>query len=143
MSWNVRGIGGAEKRRSVKERIRKANPVVVLLQESKLGGSREKDVLSFAESLNYSYTFVPAVDAAGGLISLWREAWISVEDVFTDERFIGILVKVGNVSNRLLIVNAYGPNTEAERVVFFDRLQVRLEAWDGPIILGGGPQCDT
>lgn len=41
VSWNVRGLGGAEKRRSIKE---KSNPILVLLQESNLGVAREKEL---------------------------------------------------------------------------------------------------
>lgn len=35
ISWNVCGLGGVKKRRSVKECISKCNPIILILQEIK------------------------------------------------------------------------------------------------------------
>lgn len=95
ISLNVQGLGGDEKRRFVKETIKKANPEVVLLQESKYSASREKEFFSFASSLHMSFEFVAAVGAAGGLISMWKASTVMVEDVVEDEIFIGLREKFG------------------------------------------------
>lgn len=49
-------------------------PELVLLQETKLGSQKEKEIQNFTKALHYVFDFVPTNRAAGGLITMWKAA---------------------------------------------------------------------
>lgn len=51
VSWNMRGLGGAEKRRAVREAIKSFNPDITLLHETKLDANKAKVIQDFSLSL--------------------------------------------------------------------------------------------
>lgn len=106
MSWNVRGLGGAEKRRSVKEALRKSNAQVILLQETKLDATKSKFIQCFANSLNYEWDVIHARDSAGGLITMWKPHNFTVLEIIKEERFLGLLVNFSSSNQNCLIGNS-------------------------------------
>lgn len=74
VSWNMRGLGGAEKRRAVREAIKSFNPDITLLHETKLDANKAKVIQDFSLSLNLAFDFIPARDVAGGLLTMWKPA---------------------------------------------------------------------
>lgn len=137
LTWNVRGLGKAEKRRAVKDLLKKAQPEVVLLQETKLNHTREKTMRNFASAMQYEMEFVPAVGSAGGLLTLWKSSAITVEEVMKGDRFICISAKVNHNETMCIIGNIYGPNLEEERTSFFNSLGEVLINRRGCCVLGG------
>lgn len=138
VSWNVRGLGGAEKRQEVRDALRKINPEVVLLQETKLGPHRLKVIETFAQNLNMNFDVIPANGSAGGLLSLWKPSVLTVENVIKVERFLGLRVRFSTGNCYGLIGNIYGPNSEEERTPFFMSLsEIMDNMGDGFCILGG------
>jgi len=71
ISWNVRGLGGFEKRREVCQLITKKKPFIVYIQETKLSVFDEVLCKSLWGDLNVSFSFEPSIGAAGGLSTLW------------------------------------------------------------------------
>ncbi|XP_057425984.1 uncharacterized protein LOC130719378 [Lotus japonicus] len=126
VSWNVRGLGRAEKRRAVVEALSGLKPEIVLVQESKLDSSRVKTVEAFANAVKMDYVSVDAVGSAGGLISLWNPASYAMESAVKNVRFIGLLLRALVDSSLLFIMNVYGPNVDSERYDFFNLLSEAL-----------------
>ncbi|XP_057452041.1 uncharacterized protein LOC130743833 [Lotus japonicus] len=135
VSWSVRGLGGVEKRRSVKDVIRRCNPEVIILQETKLDNSRLKEIQSFSKSLNCKFDFIPATGSTGGLLTLWKGNILTVEHVIKEERFLGLIMRLGN--EILLLGNAYGPNLDAEKENFFSTLSNKLRNFNCCLLVGG------
>lgn len=122
----------------VKDAIRKDNPDVVLLQETKLGPHRLKVIETFAQFLNMNFDVIPANVFAGGLLSLWKYTVIMVENVIKIKRFLGLWVKFNTVDWQGLIGNVYGPNLEEERSPFFASMSdIIATVGDGVCLLGG------
>lgn len=57
VSWNVRGMGRAEKRRSIIVAVRNLKPEIALIQETKLGSDRIKTLESFAKAVRMDSEF--------------------------------------------------------------------------------------
>lgn len=72
LSWNVRGLGSAEKRRSLKEFLKKTKLEVILLQETKLDQNKVRCGEKIAKALNLNFEEVHLTGSAGGLMSLWN-----------------------------------------------------------------------
>ena len=77
-SYNVRGLGGFEKRKEVCRFVHEKNPFVLCIQESKLGkvddSLRQYGVILHVVILtNRRY-----IGASGGLLSVWDRAEVEV-----------------------------------------------------------------
>ncbi|XP_057428588.1 uncharacterized protein LOC130722016 [Lotus japonicus] len=129
-------MGRSTKRRVISKHIANARPGVVLIQETKLGSHREKMIDSWAKALGMQYCLVPATGSAGGLLNLWRENVLEVIQVITDQRFIVMLAKLQNVEELVLVVNVYGPHSDAERFTLFVQLLTILTEHKGGTIMG-------
>lgn len=113
--WNVRGMGRASKRRVFKKHIAHLKPGVVLIQETKIGVGREKCLDSWAQALGMRYCLSLANGSAGGLISLWRDSELQVEQTVSHQRFIALWASIPHTEVKMLLINVYGPHTDAER----------------------------
>lgn len=81
VSWNVRGLCQASRRLIIKKSLGKLKPEPILLQEKKLDVHREKLLQSWADSLNMEVIAVPAEGSAGGLATLWKRNYLTVNRV--------------------------------------------------------------
>jgi len=79
--WNVRGLGGLEKRKEIKELVKEKVPFVLCIQETKLQLIDDFLCTSIWGSTSHDYSFVPSVGASGGLVTIWDtsevEVWMS------------------------------------------------------------------
>lgn len=142
VSWNVRGLGSAEKRRAVKDSIRSSKCEVILLQKTKLGNNKARFGELFANSLNHCFVEVLAIGSAGGLISCWDPRSISVTNVIKDQWFILLVAQTTFLSYPVIISNFYGPNSESQRRSVLNNLAIEI----GNLAIGcflGGDFNDT
>ncbi|XP_057426244.1 uncharacterized protein LOC130719649 [Lotus japonicus] len=130
-------VGRGEKRRAMKDLLRKAQPKIILLQETKLDLTSERIIRNFAESLQLEVTFSPATGSAGGLMTLWKPSVFSVEEMIQEDKFIYIFGKMKNNGSSCGIGNVYGPNLAEERENFFTWLGATINNIMGCCILGG------
>ncbi|KAK2642480.1 hypothetical protein Ddye_024243 [Dipteronia dyeriana] len=98
MTWNVRGLGKAEKMRKVRSVILDQKPVVFFIPESKLGIFDCRVIKSIGGAALTGGVGVEAVGSVGGLITLRNEDVISVTDCISSSSCItvvGVLNKLG------------------------------------------------
>ncbi|KAK8595376.1 hypothetical protein V6N13_016749 [Hibiscus sabdariffa] len=65
VSWNVRGLGSAAKRRGVRDLLRKQHCDMAILLESKW------EVAKVWPGYMFDFTFAPSVGASGGILVVW------------------------------------------------------------------------
>jgi len=87
--YNVRGLGGFEKRGEVQRLVSKKKPYVLCIQESKLGVVDDMIVSSIWGTSLYGFSFQPSVGASGGLLTVWDRNLI---DVWSTSCFDHVLV---------------------------------------------------
>ena len=88
-------------------------------------------------SCNCAWNWVPSTGASGGLISIWNEDVLLVEDVFLAKRVQAI--KLRGVSDGFVwaIANVYGPNVLSDRSEFLEELSNIISLWPVPWVFGG------
>jgi len=78
VSWNVRGLGSFDKRREVRKLVEEKKPLILCLQETKLGVCDEKLTLLMWGDSNHAFSFRPSVGALGGLLTVWDTLEVEV-----------------------------------------------------------------
>ncbi|MCH79613.1 cysteine-rich receptor-like protein kinase, partial [Trifolium medium] len=82
LSWNVRGLGGMEKKKEVCDLVKEKNSLLLCIQETKLSICDDFLCASLWGNSPHGFSFRPSVGASGGLLILWdvveMEVWYSV-----------------------------------------------------------------
>ncbi|KAE8689425.1 hypothetical protein F3Y22_tig00110937pilonHSYRG00001 [Hibiscus syriacus] len=122
ISWNIRGIRKKEKSRAVATMVRNYKPGILLIQETKLEKCSQAIRRRIGGSILNSWTVVPAVGSAGGLMVLWNDKDFEVTNSHLSSRFIAVFGSFKNSCDKCVIINVYGPSIDAEKEDFFREL---------------------
>ncbi|XVF73335.1 hypothetical protein PTKIN_Ptkin12aG0193100 [Pterospermum kingtungense] len=136
-SWNIRGLGCAEKRRAVRRFFTKGKFDAMLIQESKIKEVSQKLLRWLWGNCDVSYEFVLANGNAGGLITCWKNNFFKVENKIVGQRFILVIGVLQGTNFMCGLGNVYAPNDDRERREWFEELSLVLNNTDCPWILGG------
>ena len=68
ITWNIRGNGSADKRRSIKRMLCRVNPDLDVLQEVKREAADRQLIGSLLKSRFKEWVLLPAVGRAGGIL---------------------------------------------------------------------------
>ncbi|GMI80139.1 hypothetical protein HRI_001683200 [Hibiscus trionum] len=90
LSWNVRGLGAAAKKRAVRNLIRQHNGECVILLESKLELVSEFLVKKIWVSDKCEFAYSPSIGRSGGIVICWDEDRFKVSRTLVEERFVCI-----------------------------------------------------
>jgi len=116
ISYNVRGLGGGEKRVEVRRLVQEKNPFVLCIQESKMSFVDDFLIKSIWGLTPCGYSYQPSSGASGGLITVWDSSLI---DVWSSTSFGHVLVITGRIivtREDIVIINVYAPcETEAKK----------------------------
>jgi len=114
ISWNIRGLNGRRKQKSLRDLIFAEKPDVLLLQETKCSNEDLNKLLSYCWKQGEAVS-TAAAGTAGGLVVLWNPATVQLENftttrwsITTDYRPIGSN-KPGHITN------VYGPANPREK----------------------------
>ncbi|GAU32086.1 hypothetical protein TSUD_53540 [Trifolium subterraneum] len=95
------GLGGLEKRGEVRKLISEKRPLVVCIQETKLGACDDFLCASLWGSSVLGYSFRPSVGASGGILVMWDteevEVWSTISQPHLElwDRLTGRLLQLG------------------------------------------------
>ena len=112
LSYNVRGLGGFEKRREIKRLVSYKKPFFLCLQETKLFTVDDLLIRAIWGTPSTGYSFQPSVGASGGLLTAWDA---SIVNVWSTTRFSHVLIIRGVVlqtNQEFVIANIYAPCDE-------------------------------
>ncbi|XP_010263157.1 PREDICTED: uncharacterized protein LOC104601500 [Nelumbo nucifera] len=129
VSWNVRGLGNARKRALIKEVLRKENPDIFLIQESKLMTIDKRWVRSVWRANGLSWVMSPSWGSSGGIVTLWKDEVLEgVEELMG--RF-SVSIKFKQVTNEFewVLTNVYGPTGYKQRNDLWDELE-DIRGWE-------------
>jgi exonuclease III len=82
LTWNIRGLNGRSKQRTLRECIKVENPDLLLLQETKCAGA-EAEIIFQRIWRDCNFISTDAAGASGGLAILWNPASIRVYNPFS------------------------------------------------------------
>ena len=89
-SWNLRGLGGFEKRREVNNMEREKSLFILCLQELKLSVVNDLVCKAIWNDNSVDFSYQPSNGASGGLITLWNLNEVEVWSSFNMEHVLGI-----------------------------------------------------
>ena len=108
LSWNTRGINSLRKMKILYQNIKRTNPAIVFLQETKCQAKFIQECRSKiwdrCESMG-----IDSKDFSRGLCILWDSTWVSLSDMQGTHNSISANFKVLCFPISRLIMNVYGP----------------------------------
>jgi exonuclease III len=109
ISYNVRGLGGGEKREEVRRLVDEKKPFVLCIQESKWNVVDDRMIKSIWGDTYCGYFFRPSTGASGGLITVWDTSRVEVWSTMSLDNILVIRGKVLPSAEEFVIVNVYAP----------------------------------
>lgn len=121
ITWNIRGLNGRSKQRTLRDRIRAENPDVLLLQETKCVGAEAETIFRRCwrgcDSLHTDSTGV-----VGGLAILWNPATVTIDRPFSTVGTITAHSKVIGSTKEGETTNVYGPQSPEDKENFLKQI---------------------
>ncbi|XP_028086229.1 uncharacterized protein LOC114287150 [Camellia sinensis] len=136
MSWNVRGLGRAEKRRRVRQVIQDRKVDVLLLQETKKSSVDEMFVRSVWPWERMAFMAVDSDGSAGGLLSIWNTEVFQLKECCGHRNFL-LLSGVTLNSFECVFLNVYGPNDVSKRAELWATFGNIRTSFHRPWCMGG------
>lgn len=122
ISWNTRGLKAASKRLALKNFLKKHNPELVLIQESKCEEFDITFIKSIWSSKDIGWEFVESFGKSGGILTMWDESKISI--IETLKGGYSLSVKCLTLAKKSCwVTHVYGPNDYRERRHLWSELQ--------------------
>jgi len=126
LSWNVRGLGGFEKRRKVCKLVREKQPFIVCIQETKLSMFDDFVCRSIWGDCNVDFSYQPSIGASGGLLTMWDrnevEVWLSL----SFEHSLVIMGRCVKSGDQFIIFNVYAPVEVSRQEALWSNISNRL-----------------
>jgi exonuclease III len=121
LSWNIRGLNAKNKQGFLKERIKKEQPDILLLQETKCAGEEAFSTLQKCWKQD-QHVGVDGRGAEGGLAMLWNPTTMLLDGVFTSEWTITTSFRLIGSNKQGYITNVYGPPRLGDKEAFLHHL---------------------
>ena len=126
ISWNVRGLGGVEKKREVSQLVREKCPLILCIQETKLAVCNNVLCNSLWNNSSVEYSYQPLMGASGGLLTLWDNKEVEVWSTIFFEHVLGIQGRFVKSRDEFTIFNVYAPCDSNRQQVLWQNLAAQL-----------------
>jgi len=126
VSWNVRRLGGLEKRKEVKELVRENVPFVLCIQETKMQLIDDFLCTSIRRPTSHDYSYSLSVGASGGLITIWDTSEVVVWMSCRGDHFLMIHGRFIKSNEEFYLFNVYGPCDRSAKQTLWTFLSSRL-----------------
>ncbi|XP_028089252.1 uncharacterized protein LOC114289686 [Camellia sinensis] len=136
LSWNIRGLGKAEKQGRIKKLLQDRHIDVAFFQETKKAVVSEITTRRLWGCRNMDYMSVDPEGTAGGLLCIWDPDVFQVSGYCCSRRYILLSGSLYNSFNCVLL-NIYAPNEVNNRSIFGDNLIKLKVPFPNPWCLGG------
>ena len=114
ISWNTRGIMGQSKQLDIKNLLKKLNPDIVLIQETKRKEIDSCIIKALWSSKGIGWELVEAIGRSRGLLIIYDESKLSIIKVL--KRDYSLSIKCSTINRKICwISNIYGPTHYRDR----------------------------
>ena len=127
LTYNVRGLGGGEKKAEVRRLVNEKKPFVLCLQETKLEFLNEHMVKDPWGDGVHNYSYQPSVGASGGLVTVWDVSRLDVTSFFSFNHVLVIKGKDLRSGEDLIIFNVYAPCDLVAKKLLWGRLLLHIQ----------------
>jgi exonuclease III len=131
VSWNVRGLGRAEKKKEVRKLVGEKNLFIVCLQETKLQVCDDALCSSLWGNSPFGFSFCLYVGASGGLLTIWDTAEVEVWSSLSRDHVLWCHGRFVQTDEEFLVVNVYAPCDPGAKQRLWVSLSARLQLLRG------------
>ncbi|GAU20182.1 hypothetical protein TSUD_352460 [Trifolium subterraneum] len=121
------GLGGLEKRKEVRKLIGDTKPLIVCLQETKMGVCDDFFCASLWGSSPHAYSFRPSVGASGGLLVVWDTVEVEVWSSASFNHVVQIHGRVIKSNEEFYLFNVYAPCDDSAKQLLWASLSGKLQ----------------
>jgi exonuclease III len=138
LNWNVRGLNALVRRSTVRDMARAVNATVVCLQETKMQQINELSVSKvLGARFKDNFSFLPALGTCGGILIAASDDHFCL--LTTSRTRYTLSVKLRNLTDATewAVTGFYGPQQEADKIVFLDELNAMQHGVQGEWLVAG------
>jgi exonuclease III len=117
ISWNIRGLNAKSKQGLLRERIKKEQPYILILQETKCTGEEASSTLQKCWKQAH-HVKVDAKGVASGMAMLWNPITVLLDGFFTSKWTITASFCLLGLKKLGYITNVYGPLRTGDKEAF-------------------------
>ena len=137
ISWNMRGIGGANKSGCIRKWVRHLNVDFLGLIETKSGGFSDQFVTNLWGSDDVKWAEVGAVERSGGILCMWDSNFLTEENIIRGDRWVCVCGFVQDMQMKVAICTIYGFHDSANKTRMWQELLEIRERLDRPMLIMG------
>jgi exonuclease III len=120
ITWNIRGLKIPRKQRILNNRLRKEQPDLCFIQETK-GTINRMETISKKQWSKYKMLVVEGQQMAGGIFTLWNPQVMNLLAVEATRHTLLVNMKIIGNTEVILCTNVYGPQMlEEKRRILLD-----------------------
>jgi len=131
ISWNVRGLGGLEKRKEVRNLVGEKQPFIICIQETKMVVCEESLCASMWGNLSFSFSYRPSEGASGGILTMWDTLEVEVWSTVSFNHVLQIHGRFIRTGKEFYLFNIYAPCELREKQLLWASLSVKLQSLSG------------
>ncbi|GAU51172.1 hypothetical protein TSUD_412070 [Trifolium subterraneum] len=121
------GLGGLEKRKEVRKLIGDMKPLIVCLQETKMGVCEDFFCASLWGSSPHAYSFRPSAGASGGLLVMWDTVEVEVWSSASFNHVVQIHGRFIKSDKEFYLFNVYVPCDDTAKQMLWDSLSGKIQ----------------
>ncbi|XP_058783968.1 uncharacterized protein LOC131658719 [Vicia villosa] len=135
-TFNIRGSGNTMKQKRISQIVRKINPQVMFIQETKIGKMTEQVIWRLWGSKDCEWSAKEAIGRSGGIVTIWRKGVFCPEFTFGGKGFLGLKIIVND--KVIYFINVYSPCSLSEkREMWLEIIRWRNKLDRGEWVVGG------
>ncbi|XP_058764806.1 uncharacterized protein LOC131638271 [Vicia villosa] len=109
ISYNIRGLGGAAKKKQIQNLIRNHNPSFMCIQETKIESIEKRLRCMLWGSNDFGFASNPSVGRSGEILTIWDKREVDVQRIQNFEHMVWVEGECRTNSKKIHIVNIYAP----------------------------------
>lgn len=124
LNWNVRGLNAVARRQVVREMVQDHRATIVCLQETKLQLVNDNIIReTLGPQFVGAYAALSAEQTRGGVIIACCLDYFILQDIETTTHTISACIKNKADNSMWSITGVYGPQGDAEKMLFMDEIK--------------------
>ncbi|KAK2356846.1 DNA-(apurinic or apyrimidinic site) endonuclease [Trifolium repens] len=128
VSWNIRGLGGLEKRKEVRKLVGDLSPSILCLQETKTQTFDASLSLTLWGNSSHAFSYRPSVGASGGLVTIWDSSKVEVWSSESREHVLWSHGRFISSGVEFSVANVYAPCEDGAKQRLWASLTARLQS---------------
>jgi exonuclease III len=114
ITWNIRGLNNPRKQRILKNRLRKEQPDICFIQETKCTLDI-MEIISKKQWSKYKMLVVESQQTAGGILTLWNPQSVNLLAAEATRHTLSVNMQIIGNTTEILCTNVYGPQVMEEK----------------------------